>query len=171
MCEGWIYGRTENHIVDVQTVHMIRPVVKGRVDKMLKKTKVLFAETHPILRNNFCLLLEQETDIEVLGATSDLEEALDLVQKVRPDVIVADISTPSGNGTDLMQKLKKCSGYSNVIAITQYDDEEYLHTLLLAGASGLIMKDSTIACLAGAVRTVGLGKIYLSPSILSSFKE
>jgi two-component system response regulator NreC len=151
----------------MQKIFKIRSDVKGEGKEMLKKIQVLVAETHPILRNNFCLLLEQENDIEVLGATGDLEEALDLVQQVRPDVIVADISIPPGNGADLMQKVKMRSDSTSVLAITQYDDEDYIHKLLKAGASGLILKDSTISCLAGAVRKVGNGDTYLSPNISS----
>lgn len=140
---------------------------------MSKKIKVLVAESHPILLNNFCLLLEQETDIEVLAATKDVNEALELVGKIRPDVVVADISISpsSGNGADLMQRLKGCSYNTHVLAITQYDDAEYINKLMVAGASGLILKDSTIACLAGAIRTVGHGNTYLSPNIVANAND
>jgi DNA-binding NarL/FixJ family response regulator len=150
---------------------MNRPGVNGRGTKMTKKIKVLVAETHPILRSNLCLLLERETDIEVLGSASDLDGALELVHEKHPDVVIADISIPTRGGMELVQKLKIFADKTSVLAITQYDDEEYIHNLLVAGASGLLMKDSTVACLAGAVRTVVKGGTYLSPNMQTNYKN
>ena len=171
---NWVGQGTDRYNLNKHRFEQInkgRPGVNGRGQKMIKKIKVLVAETHDIIRDNLCLLLEREEDIEVLGSTSNLDDALDLVRKKQPDVIVADISIPfiAGiAGINLVQKLKCFADKTSILAITQYDDEDYINNLLGAGASGFLMKDSTVSYLAGAVRAVSKGGTYLSPNMCAN---
>jgi len=138
---------------------------------MPKKIKVILTEKHSIQRQSMCVLLELETDIDVIGAKDNLTEALDLARDIPSDVFVVDLSIPYQNGTETLQKIKQELPDIGIVAITQYEDEEYINKLLIAGVSGLVLKDTTMACLVNAVHVVGRGKIYISPKILASWQN
>ena len=131
----------------------------------MKKIRVLLAEDHTIVRQGFSSLLKSEPDIEVVGEASDGLEAIELAKKLIPDVVLMDIAMKNLNGIEATRKIKKLFPHMKVLALTMYDNEEWIFQILKAGASGYLIKDSAITDLNSALRAIYQGDSYLSPSI------
>jgi two-component system response regulator NreC len=132
---------------------------------MSAKSRVVIAEDHTILREGLRALLSAEPDFEVVGEAEDGQEAIRKVEKLRPDLILMDLSMPRMNGLDAIREIKKRSFASKILVLTVHKTDEYILATLQAGADGYILKDSTHAELGMAIRTVLAGKFYLSPGI------
>jgi DNA-binding NarL/FixJ family response regulator len=131
----------------------------------MKKIRVLIAEDHTIVRQGLSALLKAESDIEVAGEAADGLEAIELAQKLIPDVVLMDIAMKNLNGLDATRKIKKLLPHIKVLALTMYDNAECIFQILKAGASGYLIKDSAMTDLVSAIRAVHQGDSYLSPSI------
>ena len=131
----------------------------------MKKIRVLIAEDHTIVREGLCALLRAEPDIEVIGEAADGLEAVELAKKLTPDVVLMDIAMKNLNGLDATRKIKKLFPQIKVLALTMYDNEEWIFQILKAGASGYLIKDSAMTDLVSAIHATHQGDSYLSPSI------
>ncbi len=129
------------------------------------KIRVLVADDHTIVRQGLCALLRSEPDVDVAGEASDGLEAVEMAKIHNPDVVLMDIGMRNLNGLDATRKIKKLFPQMKVLALTMYDNEEWIFQILKAGASGYLIKDSAMADLATALRAVYHGDSYLSPSI------
>jgi DNA-binding NarL/FixJ family response regulator len=127
--------------------------------------RVLIAEDHALVRAGFRALLQSCPGIEVVGETGDGREALRLIGKDPPDVILMDISMPGLNGLEATAQV--VSEYPNVrvIILSMHTDEEYVLQALRAGATGYLVKDADAAELALAITAVERGETYLSPQV------
>jgi DNA-binding NarL/FixJ family response regulator len=127
--------------------------------------RVLIAEDHALVRAGFRALLQSCPGIQVVGETGDGREALHLVEKDPPDVILMDISMPGLNGLEATAHV--VSEYPNVrvIILSMHADEEYVLQALRAGAAGYLLKDSDAAELELAITAVVRGETYLSPQV------
>jgi two-component system response regulator NreC len=132
---------------------------------MMKKIRVLLAEDHTIVRQGIASLLKAESDMEVVGEASNGLEAIELTQKLVPDVVLMDIGMRHLNGLEATREIKKLSPSVKVLVLTMYDNEEWIFQILRAGASGYLIKDSAMTDLTSALRSVYQGDSYLSPSI------
>ena len=132
---------------------------------MSTKSRVVIAEDHTILREGLHALLSAESDFEVVGEAEDGQEAIRLVEKSTPDLILMDLSMPRMNGLEAIREIKKRSPGTKILVLTVHKTDEYIQATLQAGTDGYILKDSTHAELAMAIRTVLGGKFYLSPGI------
>ena len=132
---------------------------------MSTKSRVVIAEDHTILREGLRALLSAEPDLEVVGEAEDGQEAIRLVEKLSPHLILMDLSMPRMNGLDAIREIKKQSAGTKILVLTVHKTDEYILATLQAGADGYILKDSTHAELGMAIRTVLGGKFYLSPGI------
>jgi len=131
----------------------------------MKKIKVIIAEDHTIVRKGLCALLLGEPDIEVVGEAENGREAIKIVEKSLPDVVVMDIAMPGLNGLDTTRQLKKRFPNLKILILTMHDNEEYIFETLRAGASGYLVKRSAPNELISAIQSVYRNESYLSPAI------
>lgn len=127
--------------------------------------RVLIADDHIIVRSGLRLLLEAEPDIEVVGEALEGGEALNLVEKHLPDVVLMDIAMPGMNGLEATRQIKTRWPQVNVLVLTMHRSDEYFFEMLKAGASGYILKGAETSDLIHAVRVVGRGEVFLYPTI------
>jgi DNA-binding NarL/FixJ family response regulator len=126
---------------------------------------MVIAEDHVILREGLKALLSSSPEFEVVGEAENGQEAIHCAQKHKPDLILMDLSMPRMSGMDAIREIKRQSPETKILVLTVHKAEEYILTTLRAGADGYILKDSTRAELMIAIRSVLMGKPYLSPGI------
>lgn len=137
----------------------------------MNKIRVLLAEDHTIVRKGLRSLIATEADIEVVGEAQDGREAIRKVERLRPDIVLMDISMPRLNGLEATRQIRRRFPDVRVLVLTMYTNEEYVSQLLAAGASGYLVKRSGVADLISALRAVHRGESYLSPSVCVSVIE
>jgi len=131
--------------------------------------RVLIADDHAVVRSGLSMLINAQSDFEVIGTAADGKEAFDKALQLKPDVVVMDISMPPGeNGLSATARLKEAAPDIQILVLTMHDDEEYLFRVLQAGASGYILKSAPELDLISAIRTVNEGAAYLYPSATKS---
>ncbi len=126
-----------------------------------RKTRVLLADDHAIVRDGLKFLLNQQPDMTVVAEAVDGEDAFLQAKKLLPDVVVMDVSMPRCNGMRATERLKQACPKIKVLALTAHENLDYLRQLLKAGASGYVTKRSAVMELTRAIRTVTAGEIYL----------
>jgi DNA-binding NarL/FixJ family response regulator len=129
------------------------------------KTRVLLAEDHAILRDGLKALLEREPAIEVVAEAVNGQEAVRLASQLVPDLIIMDLSMPGTNGTEAIPLIKRRYNTIKIIALTVHNTEEYVRATLDAGADGYVLKEDSHRDLVAAIKSVTMGKSYLSPGI------
>jgi DNA-binding NarL/FixJ family response regulator len=127
--------------------------------------RILLADDHTILRNGIRALLEDESDMVVVGEADDGRSAVGLTGQLKPDVVVMDIAMPLLNGLDATRQIKRICPQTNVLILTMHDNEEYIRQVLEAGAMGYILKDAAAKELISAIRAVHHGEAVLSPAV------
>lgn len=132
---------------------------------MDKPYHILIAEDHTILREGLRALLSSHDDFRIKGEAQDGREALQSVEKLRPDLVLMDLSMPRTNGLEAIKDIKKGHPEVKVIALTVHKTEEYIVAALDAGADGYVLKDANHSELVMAMKTVLKGERYLSPGI------
>jgi len=129
------------------------------------KIKVLIADDHTILRQGIKALLDNQAEIEVIGEAKDGREALTLIERLLPDVILMDIAMPGLNGLEATRRIKKKFPKIKVLVLTMYTNEEYVFQILNAGANGYLVKETAFQDLISAIRAVYRDEAFMSPSI------
>lgn len=132
----------------------------------MNKIKVLIAEDHETVREGLKLILAGQSDLDVVGDAGDGRSAVDLAQRLEPDVVLMDISMPHLDGLKATAKLKACCPDTHVLALTRHKDYSYLQQILRAGASGYVLKQSPASELVHAIRAVAKGGKYLDPAVV-----
>ena len=128
--------------------------------------RILLAEDHVVVRQGTRQLLEREQDLEVIGEAGDGEEAVRLASQLKPDVVIMDVAMPKLSGIEATKQIKALLPSTIVLALTGYDYDEYIFSLLEAGAAGYLLKDVSGDELIGAVRAVYAGEPVLHPAVL-----
>ena len=132
---------------------------------MSQPIRILLADDHVILRQGTAELLRKEADIEVVGEADDGQQAIDLAMRLRPDIIVMDVRMPVLSGIEATRRIREAMPKVQVLVLTAYDDDQYIFSLLQAGASGYLLKTAPMNELVKAIRLVGSGESPLDPSI------
>lgn len=127
--------------------------------------RVLLAEDHVVVREGTRELVQRERDMEVVGEAGDGEEAIELTDELRPDVVIMDISMPRVNGIEATKRIKERHPTTAVLILTAYDNEQYIFALLEAGAAGYLLKNVRRSELIDAIRAVHQGEPVLHPQI------
>jgi two-component system response regulator NreC len=127
------------------------------------RISVLIADDHAIVRTGVRLILEGETDIEVAGEARNGREALELARRLKPDVILMDISMPEMSGIEATREVTSAIPQTRVLGLTMHQDDRYFFELLQAGASGYVVKGASPEELLSAVRAVARGQAYIHP--------
>ena len=132
---------------------------------MSQPIRILLADDHVILRQGTAELLRKEADIEVVGEADDGQQAIDLAMRLQPDIIVMDVRMPVLSGVEATRRIREAMPEIQVLVLTAYDDDQYIFSLLQAGASGYLLKTAPVNELVNAVRLVRSGESPLDPSI------
>ncbi len=131
------------------------------------KTRVLIADDHAMVRQGIASFLQMSEECEVVGEAADGREAIEAVRKMRPDIVLMDISMPGLGGLEATIEIKKIAPPTKVLVLTQYEDPVYIRRFFKAGASGYLLKKAVGDDLLTAIRALREGKIYVHPSIAS----
>jgi len=137
----------------------------------MKKIKVLIVDDHTLVRAGIRSLLALVNDIEVVGEASDGKEALEIVRQLKPDVVLMDLAMPVMGGLEATRRLRREFPEIRVLALTQYDDSEYVIPIIEAGARGFITKMSAFSELAAAIQAAYRGDSYLSSTAATALIE
>ncbi len=131
----------------------------------MDKIKVLIADDHAVVREGTRQILEQEPDIDVVAEAADGEEAIKLAGSSRPDVAIIDIAMPGVDGIEATRQIKSLYPAIAVLILSAYDDDQFVFSLLEAGAAGYLLKSIRGRELVDAVRQVHAGESVLHPAI------
>lgn len=129
--------------------------------------RVLIVDDHQIVREGISALLGNRGDIEILGEAEDGHEAVEKALALNPDVIIMDISLPGQNGVEATLQIKEKRPEIEIIALTMYDNDEYIVRMLKAGASGYVLKKAAASDLLRAIKAVHAGESFLQPTVAS----
>jgi DNA-binding NarL/FixJ family response regulator len=133
--------------------------------------RVAVVDDHPIVRQGLVAALEDEPDLEVVGAAGSAEEALTLVARHRPDVVLLDLELPEMGGIEAIPHLIEADPAVRVLAFTAYDTEERVHGALRAGAKGYLLKGATAEEIASSIRIVAGGGSALAPRVAAKLVD
>ncbi|MGK5552514.1 response regulator [Actinomadura kijaniata] len=136
---------------------------------MLKKIRVLLADDQPLVRDGLRATLAGVGDVEIVGEAPDGVEAVRLARRLRPDVLLMDVTMPRMDGLEATAELCGPHGVPGIkiIILTMYDQDEHVFGALRAGASGFVLKDAPTSQVVEAVHTVAAGEALLSPAVTS----
>ena len=127
--------------------------------------RVLVADDQPLMRTAYDMTLRTEEDMEVVGEAADGAEALEMAQRLHPDVVLMDIRMPGIDGVEATRRLAAEGNAARVLILTTFDIDEYVVEALRAGASGFLLKDVRPKELVHAIRVVAGGDALLAPSV------
>jgi DNA-binding NarL/FixJ family response regulator len=131
----------------------------------MRRIRVLLADDHTVVRQGIRALLSAEDDIEIVGEADNGRHAVELVEKVLPDVALVDIAMPVLNGIEATRRIARKVPATKVLVLTSYGDGEYVRQVMEAGASGFLVKQTAANELANAIRETHQGKSVFSPSV------
>ncbi|HET7355458.1 MAG TPA: response regulator transcription factor [Nocardioidaceae bacterium] len=129
------------------------------------KVRVVVADDQDLVRDGLTMILDAQPDMEVVGTARDGVEAVDLVRRLVPDVVLMDIRMPRLDGVEATRRLVSAGSPSRVLVLTTYDLDEYVTEALRVGASGFLLKDAPRHKLLAAVRAAMDGDTVLAPSV------
>jgi len=131
----------------------------------MEPIRIVLADDHWLMRDGTRHILEQCPDLRVVGDAEDGQHALELVERLQPDIAILDIRMPKLNGVEVVRRMKKCSPNTEALMLTAYDDDDYILALMVAGALGYLLKTARPSELIDAVQRVHLGEPVLHPAI------
>src|SRR6185436_1064826 len=137
----------------------------------LKKTRILIADDHGIVRKGLRLQLEQNGAFEVVGEATEGRAAVRMAEELAPDIVIMDIAMPNLNGIQATTQIVKKNPQTGVIILSMHSDETYITRALAAGARGYLLKDNAEVDLFRAVQVVAQGKPFFSPAIAKTLLE
>ena len=132
---------------------------------MNKKTRILLADDHAVVRQGFRMILGAQADMEIVGEAGNGREAVTMTEQLKPDVVVMDVAMPELNGIEATRRIAESQPHTKVLALSMHKDSVYVREILRAGARGYLLKDSIDVDLLAAVRAVAKGEGYLSPAV------
>lgn len=133
--------------------------------------RIVLADDHTIMRNGLRLVLERQQDFEVIGEADNGREAIDLVIRENPDIVIMDIAMPLMNGIEAAKRIHEERLRTAVVVLSMHLDEGYILKALRAGARGYLLKDSAETDLIQAIRAVSAGKAFFSPAVSKVLAE
>jgi len=127
--------------------------------------RLLLVDDHAVVRTGLRMLLENEEDIEIVGEAGTGQAALQMVERLQPDMVLMDIGLPDMTGIEVTRQMKQQWPQVAIVALTIHEDEEYFFQMLQAGANGYVPKRAAPEELLTALRTAADGGVYLYPSL------
>jgi two-component system response regulator NreC len=132
---------------------------------MTKRIRILLVDDHDVVRSGVRMLLENEADLVILGEAGSGQQALELVEKLNPDVVIMDITLPDMSGIEVTQRIKQSYPKIAVVALTIHEDQQYFFEMLQVGASAYVPKRAAPNDLITAIRAAYRGEMYIYPSL------
>ena len=137
----------------------------------MKKITVVLADDHMLVRQGLKALLKAEPDMEVIGEAENGKEAVQMVKKLSPEIVVMDLAMPQLNGMDATRQILKNNPGTRILVLTSYKDEQCVDKLLEAGACGYLTKQTAAEELPRAIREVRRGNSFFSPEIARRLRD
>src|SRR5438067_4176473 len=137
----------------------------------MQKISVILADDHTVVRQGLRALLVAEGDIEIVGEAENGRQAVQLVKKFLPDVVVMDIAMPVLNGLEATRQITRAVPSTKVLVLSSYSDDEYVQQLTEAGAAGYLVKQTAANDLLKAIREAYRGNAYFSPAIAKRLRD
>ena len=131
----------------------------------MEKIRVFLVDDHTVVRQGLRRILESDEEIEIVGEAGDGRTAIDLVQKLRPHVVVMDVAMPELNGIEATRQILKRVEGAKVLVLSMHGDDVYVRQALKAGARGYLLKDSEDLDLIKAVKAIRGGGSFFSPPV------
>jgi two-component system response regulator NreC len=131
----------------------------------MSRIRLLLVDDHEVVRRGLRMLLENEKDLVIEGEAGNGGEAMALVEKLKPDVVIMDITLPDISGIDATRRIKAAHPDVAVVALTIHEDQQYFFEMLQAGASGYVPKRAAPDDLITAIRAAHRGETYIYPSL------
>jgi two-component system response regulator NreC len=131
----------------------------------MEKIRVFLVDDHTVVRQGLRRILESDEEIEIVGEAGDGRTAIDLVQKLRPHVVVMDVAMPELNGIEATRQILKRVEGAKVLVLSMHGDDVYVRQALKAGARGYLLKDSEDLDLIKAVKAIRAGGSFFSPPV------
>ena len=127
--------------------------------------RVLLVDDHPVVLEGLKSVLQNEKDIQLVGTAGNGRDAIELVGKLTPDVVVLDVTMPELNGVDTLKQIRRISQETEVVALSMHSGKQVASDMLAAGASSYVLKAASLEQLITAIRTVVTGETYLPPDV------
>ncbi len=127
--------------------------------------RVMLVDDQAMVRVGFRMIIETEADLTVVGEATDGREAVDMVDRCRPDVVLMDVRMPRMDGLEATAIVTARPDAPRVLMLTTFDAEDYVYTALRSGASGFLLKDAPAEQLIEAIRVIHRGDALLAPSV------
>jgi DNA-binding NarL/FixJ family response regulator len=127
-------------------------------------TSILLVDDQELLRMGFRMVLDAQPDFEVAGEAGDGETAIELAERLQPDVVLMDVRMPGVDGVEATRRIVAGGSSSRIIILTTFDLDEHAYAALRAGASGFLLKDAPTADLLSGIRAVASGDAVVAPS-------
>jgi DNA-binding NarL/FixJ family response regulator len=131
----------------------------------MKRTRILLADDHAVVRQGFKMILGAQADMEIVGEAANGREAVELAAQLHPDIVVMDVAMPELNGIEATRRLIAANPHIRVIALSMHKDSVYVREILRAGARGYLLKDVSLDQLVNAVKTVAAGGSLVAPMV------
>ncbi|MGB7181975.1 MAG: response regulator transcription factor [Burkholderiaceae bacterium] len=133
----------------------------------MNKIRVLLVDDHTLMRDGVKMLLDSQSDVEVVGEAADGEQGIARALELKPDIVVMDMSMPTMDGAKATDALRAYAPDIKVIALTRHLDQGYLHHAMRSGVKGYVVKKAAADELLTAIRTVAGGQFYVDPALAS----
>ena len=133
----------------------------------MEKIKVLIADDHRVVREGLSAILKTKDEIEVVGEAKDGQEAVEKARALLPDVILMDVSMPRMGGVEATRIIKREFPHIGIVALTMYEEQQYIFDLVRAGATGYLLKDTDSAQIVSAIKAIYRGESLIHPSVAS----
>ena len=131
----------------------------------MRKTRLVLADDHAILRTGLSMILNAQPDLEVVGEAADGWQAVAKVRETQPDVLLLDYTMPGVNGVQLIERLRQECPRTRVLVLTAHDEPAYMRAVLAAGGSGYLVKTAGDVELLSAIRAVSQGRLFVDLSL------
>jgi two-component system response regulator NreC len=131
----------------------------------MTKIRLVLADDHTVVRAGLSMVLSAQPDLEVVGEAADGFQALIMVEKTKPDVLILDFTMPGMSGVELIERLQKESPGTRVLVLTMHDEPAYMRAVLAAGGAGYLVKTAGDAELLSAIRAVAQGRLFVDLSL------
>lgn len=131
----------------------------------MDRIRIVIADDHAVLRSGLKALLNCSPLFEVIGEAGDGQQAIRMIEQLRPDVLLLDISMPVMSGVDCIKEIKSRGLSCRILVLTMYDDDEYIKEVMRAGADGYVLKKSADTELVEGILKISSGKKYLNETM------
>jgi DNA-binding NarL/FixJ family response regulator len=142
----------------------------------VKKKSVLIVDDHPMVREGLKVIIERNSRFEVVGEAGGAAEGFRMAEKLKPDLVIVDISLPDGSGIDLIRRMKTAAiPGAGFLVVSMHSKIDYIKEAYKAGATGYLVKESATDALVKALETISKGEYYLdtylAPSVIETLKQ